>query len=527
MAFDRNASKPFAYDFVMAVASARGVVSFWLIFGFLHALFRIGYSSTLALDDSAASELVQALALGYQARQPPLYEWLLWNVQQIAGTGILSFLIVRYVLIAVLGYAIFMAVRHAVRDRRLAALASLSICINYQIGWTFHESVTQTILLSIAMFGTFDAVMRFHTRPSLRHALWLGAAVGIGFLSKHSYALFLLSLTLAAASLPGMRDLLRNRLLLAAAALAFAIVSPYLAWLAQVGGDVVAASRDTLIHERLDYVTRTYNGLTRFFRAMLTFWMPWIVLIAILVPPAFRPAPAAAPPASLAERLAGRTMTIAVALALIGVTAVGATNLGERYMYPLIAIAPIYLFARIDRLAATELRLVKLGVLFVCCAAAVLIVRMFSVVDTGIAKTDPYHTLVPYDRLAAELTARGLAEGTAYVPDIRIAGNVRAALPGVRAITADTFRLECPPRRPADDRIAFALWPGIRNDRRVDALAPIAGLPRERFTVQKRQTILGPLVPEIWTLVRLDGRALACARCGPQADSAQCRAERR
>lgn len=521
MAIDRNASKPFAYDFIGAVASARGVVSFWLIFGLLHALFRISYSGTLALDDSAASELVQAFALGYQARQPPLYEWLLWSVQQVAGTGILSFLIVRYVLIAVLGYAIFMAASHAVRDRRLAALASLSICINYQIGWTFHESGTQTILLSIALFCTFDAVMRFHVRPSLPQALWLGAAIGIGFLSKHSYALFLLSLTFAAASLPGMRGMLRSPLLAVASAVALAIVSPYLVWLAQVGGDVIAASRDTLIHERLSYATRAYNGLTRFVRALLTFWMPWIVLIAILVPPAFRTAPASAPHAGIAERLAGRTMIVAVVLAVIGVAAIGATNLGERYMYPLIVIAPIYVFARIDRLAATKLRVAKLGVLCVLCAAAVLVIRMFSIVDTGIAKTDPYHTLVPYDRIAAELTARGLAEGTAYVPDIRIAGNLRAVLPGLRTITSDTFRLECPPRRPADDRIAFALWPGIRNDHRVDALAPIEGLPRERIAVLRRLTILGPLQPETWTLVRLDRQALFLARCGPRARGAQ------
>jgi hypothetical protein len=519
---DTKASKPFAYDFIVAVATGRGAVTFWLLFGLFHALFRISYSGTLALDDSTASELVQAFALGYQARQPPLHEWLLWSAQQLVGTGIQSFLLVRYALIAALGYSVFMATRHAVRDDRFAALASLSIAINYQIGWTFHESGTQTILLSIALFCTFDAVVRFVGRASLRHALWLGAAVGLGFLSKHSYPLFLVSLALAVLSLSDLRGKLDVRLLFVSAAVALVLVSPYLVWLAQVGGDVIAASRATLIHEQLDYLTRTSRGLTRFLRSALAFWLPWIVLIALIAPPAFRRAPASAAPPTAAERLAWRTMAIAVALALIGLVAIGATNLSERYMYPLLLIAPIYVFARIDRLAVTDLRIAKLGVLFVWGAIAVLIVRVVSVMDNRVTRTDPFHTLIPFDRLASELRVQGLAEGTAFVADIRIAGNLRATLPGLRVITSDTYRLECPQRRPINERIAFALWTGVEEDARLDALARIKGLPRERIVVPARRTILGPNVPQAWHLVRLDPQAIACARCGTQAGAAQC-----
>jgi hypothetical protein len=43
------------------------------------------------LQDALAAELLQGhLAGGYQLRNAPLYEWLLWAVQQLAGPGPLS-----------------------------------------------------------------------------------------------------------------------------------------------------------------------------------------------------------------------------------------------------------------------------------------------------------------------------------------------------------------------------------------------------------------------------------------------------
>jgi hypothetical protein len=61
-------------------------------------------SPARTLQDALAAELLQGhLAVGYQLRNPPLYEWLLWTVQQLAGPGPLSYLMLRYGLIATIG----------------------------------------------------------------------------------------------------------------------------------------------------------------------------------------------------------------------------------------------------------------------------------------------------------------------------------------------------------------------------------------------------------------------------------------
>ena len=43
-----------------------------------HALLRLFLSSTLTADDAREAVLAQTLQWGYQARQPPLYNWLVW-----------------------------------------------------------------------------------------------------------------------------------------------------------------------------------------------------------------------------------------------------------------------------------------------------------------------------------------------------------------------------------------------------------------------------------------------------------------
>ncbi|HET9718294.1 MAG TPA: glycosyltransferase family 39 protein [Pseudolabrys sp.] len=507
--------------FLARLLTGQGVFVFWLVFGIVHAVYRFSYSGTLALDDSRASELVQSFAWGYQARQPPIYEWMLWCLQQVLGTGILSFLVLRFSLFAALGCAIYMATTHAVRDRRFAALASLSICANYQIGWSFLESGTQSIVLSLTCFCTFDAIMRFASQRSLRHAAWLGFAVGAGFLSKHSYALTLLGMTLAALTLPKLRDRLYSRRLLLSAPIAFLIVSPYVIWLAQAHGDVVASSEDTLITMHAPHLVRSMHGFGKLMVSLVTFSTPWIIVMAVFAPAAFRRAPAAPPPTT-AERLAGRTIGICVTLAAMGILAIGATNIGERYMYPLLIMGPLYMLARIERCAGSETLIERLGTFLVCSAAIVFVVRVFSVIDIRVMQPDPYHTLVAYDRLAEELKVRGLVEGSAFVPDVRIAGNLRAVLPGLRVITADSFRLQCPPARPADSRVGFALWDSSDDDPRVTALVPLSGQSRERISIEGRHSILGGRRVQTWTLVRLDANALACARCAPQPNEKIC-----
>ena len=80
-------------DRMRGLAIALGGV---LLYVLLHAGFRLLASSTLGEDDTLDQILVQELRAGYNPRQPPLYDWVLFYIQKALGTGVLSFLAIKY-----------------------------------------------------------------------------------------------------------------------------------------------------------------------------------------------------------------------------------------------------------------------------------------------------------------------------------------------------------------------------------------------------------------------------------------------
>jgi hypothetical protein len=495
-------------DLLGRLLSLPGVVAFWAVYGVAHALLRLSITRTLTLDDSRASELVQTLSLGYQLRQPPLYEWLLWFSQQAFGRGIESHLVVRYSLIVLLGIATFGAVRAATNDDRWAAVASFSLVFSYPVGWTFHEWATQTVLLSIACMATMHAAIRFFEAPSQRGAGLLGLAIAVGLYAKFSYPLFLGGLVAAALSIEETRRRLLDTRLLISLVIAAIAISPYVYWIVQVRGDVVADLSSHLIIGAQSHLERATIGLWRLVSSIPIFLMPWLLFVALLAPKAFLPAPANTVAPSLVERLALRTMLCAAFIAAIGIAASGATNIAERYMHPILIIAPIYVFARIVRLAPEEMNLRRLAAFALGAAATVFVVRFVAATDNPLTRGMGRGLLLPYADLASALKARGIVDGTVVSPRVREAGNLRAFDPNLRVVTPDSQRVVPPPRRASDERSCVIVWPQGQDDdaRRIagPALSP------ERLEIQAQRFRLIATRATTWFLARLDPKSPAC-----------------
>lgn len=489
-----------------ALLSFRGIVLFWLVYGVAHAGLRLSVSRTLAIDDARANELTQNFALGYQVRQPPLYEWILWSVQQFLGPGLESHLLVRYSLIALLGLATFGAVREAVRDERWAVVASLSLVLSYPVGWTFHEWATQTIVLCIACMLTIHAALRFLERPGIGAAAFLGAALTIGMYAKFSYPLFLGGLVLAALSLPeARRRLLDARLLIAVAIVAIAL-SPYIYWVVMVEGDVAASVSEHLIKGVESHAERALYGLGRLALSIVLFLLPWIAIMALWAPPAFRRAPELAPPPSLAERLSFRTMVFAALIAAAGIALVGATNIAERYMHPILIIAPVFVFARVVRLAPGELRIRQFAAAALIAAPVILAIRFVAVTDNPLTERAGRALLLPYEELAEALAARGIS-GSVVSMSVREAGNLRAFLPHLRVIGEDSLRMIPPPTTKEND--CAMIWTRGQGAK-ARSLADFDAGAVERIVIERRPSGLLASRGGTWFFVRLEPDAQAC-----------------
>jgi hypothetical protein len=492
-----------------ALLSWRGVLVFWIIYGLAHASLRLGVSRTLSIDDARANELTQTFAFGYQIRQPPLYEWLLWSVQQALGPGIESHLLVRYSLIACLGLATFGAVRAALKDDRWAAVASYSLVLTYPVGWTFHEWATQTLLLCIACMLTIHAAIRFIEGPGIRQAVLFGLAIAVGMYAKFSFPLFLGGLLLAALSLHETRKRLADPRLLISLCIAAIALSPYLIWVLQVRGDVVADLSSHLVQSRQSHLARAAYGLWRLAVSVPTFLLPWVALVGLGAPSAFMPPPAGAPDPWMAERLTFRTMLFALALAAVGIAAWGATNVAARYMHPILIIAPVYVFARIARLAPGEERIRQYATFAVAVAIVIFAVRFAAVVDNPLTRRIERGLLLPFAGLADALKARGIEDGTVVAVDVRVAGNLRAGLPNLRVVAGDSLRVERVPRRASDERSCVLVWIQ-QHDALARRMAPFDPAAVETIEVRKEPGGLLATRAATWSMVRVDPNSQAC-----------------
>jgi hypothetical protein len=196
-------------------------------------------------------------------------------------------------------------------------------------------------------------------------------------------------------------------------------------------------------------------------------------------------------------------------LAAIGIVATGATNIAARYMHPILFIAPVFVFARIVRLAPGEARARQYVLFALSIALAVLVVRFAAVTDNPLTRQTGRGLLLPYAGLADALKARGIVDGTAVSPSVREAGNLRAALPNLRVVARDSLRVERVPRRASDERSCILVWRD-GEDGEVRGIASFDPAAVEKIEIQKEAGGLIATRAAKWRMVRLDPNSPAC-----------------
>jgi hypothetical protein len=199
-------------------------------------------------------------------------------------------------------------------------------------------------------------------------------------------------------------------------------------------------------------------------------------------------------------------MIFAALVAMSGAVAIGAWNIGDRHMYPILAILPIYLFARVARYGMNREWLARFAV--ACLVALVLFpaIRSAMMSVPAFSRGGQFGTLQPFEALAADLAQRGIVDGTLVTPDIKIGGNLRAFNSELRIVSPDSHRAFPAPRRAADDRSCVLVW--AEHDDRGPDLSD--GLPRERIEVRSAPSAIRQSVTGTWWLVRLDPQSQQC-----------------
>jgi 4-amino-4-deoxy-L-arabinose transferase-like glycosyltransferase len=439
----------------------RGTLALLLAWAALHAVLRLALSSALTADDAREAVLAQSLQWGYQARQPPLYNWLVWGAFRLLGPGLLALTLLKYTVLVLAFWLVYLTARRILADPRLATLGAFSFLLIAPITWTIHEALTHSVTVLAACAGTAYALVRLGDGPSPRTYAGLGLAVGLGLLSKFTYVLFLVALALAALTVDRYRARLRHPAVLLTGLVATVLVLPFVLWLVGEGHDLGRLYAHEVRIEAGDaWAAEAGMGLVYIIRIAAYYLAPLGVVLAACFPAVYRGLPPGAR-GHAGGRLLGWLLAWVLTLLTVGALAGGLSFLKFRWLIPGFFLAPLYGLWRLERQGGPGNRLAVFAVVLIVAEVAVLGGLPVRVMGASLFPGS-YRMNEPYDTVAAGLARAGFTRGTILAGFGTLAGNL-----AVRFSDSRLLHTEYPDFRPAraGDGQCLLTWDRRRGER--------------------------------------------------------------
>lgn len=417
-----------------------GVLVIVVAYALVHATLRLVASGNLGDDDPLDNLLVQVLAPGYSLQHGPLYDWLLWAVQRFAGTGLPSFLLVKYACLVGMAGCLFLITRRITGSALWGFIAVESMASVYQIFWRFHEGFTHRVGAMALAVATFWALICVVDRGRRRDYVGLAVAVGLGLLTERPYVVFLCALLGAVALQPAIRRRLSGRRLLAVLPVVLLIVSPYAAWLLAEPQRLAEFAAAQWPARGGHSVSAMLKGLRDALTFPLFVLSPYVLIVPMVFPGIWRsifrqtplrPAAGAAP--DFGQLLAWLLLIEFAYLLCFDVL------LFPRSDYPVHSLLPMFVLAIAwlsDKARATLPSPKRVRVFMLVLAGFT--VTAFLVRSGNLYVYDPFCQRcrwgVPYPDLAEQLKQRGFKGGTVVSDEQHIAANLRRFFPDSRFV---------------------------------------------------------------------------------------------
>ncbi|HAZ60537.1 MAG TPA: hypothetical protein DCY89_03070 [Gammaproteobacteria bacterium] len=426
----------------------------------LHGSLRLGFTSAIEVDQAEQLVLAQRLQVFYGTRQPPLYTWLAWLLEQPFGPARELASGLKYLLFVAAGTTYWLAARSLGATRREAGLCIVSLVLLYQIVWKMHQGVTHSALLCLASAATLLTIARLRDQHRRRDYLLAACAIVIGMLSKHSYWAFLVALLAAAVADPG----LRRRLTAPCSGWLWVPIAglgvTYLTGLLLLPDPLAVQFRATLgaSDATRGFFESRLQGLGSLIQATAGFLS--FLLLPMLAAPWLRGAPGTTVDSPL--RSAGRQLlfrlNVGLLVLLLGLVLVGgATHFVERWLHAFLLWLPMaWVFTQAQRgrleagRALPRLMLALAGLLI----AAALTWQAVQDIH-GPPACHRCRPLIDHGPLADALAEARLADADLLAGDEHIAANLRLRLPGIAVRVPNYPQLQLPRRA---DRPCVLVW---------------------------------------------------------------------
>jgi len=405
---------------------------FLLLALFLCAYFAVYLKFCGSLHRDEADQIIfsQSLALGYH-EQPPLYSWLTWAFFRILGRNLVALALLKTLILGSIYTGLYLSARLLLGDARRAALAAFSAFLMFSFAWHSISYLTHTNLLCAIFAGACYAFLRLLRSGKWQEYLFLGLMLGLGMLSKYNFVLFGGALLLAGLMTRQLRERLLNRRMVLALAVAAAVVFPHGLFLAKHLDQLVAIKHKVCAEPCLTGFAWGGSSLVSNVLFSLT---PLAFIGLIFFRQGTRLARDPESVATSAVRFLERYFLTAFGLFLL-VAAGGATYFCDRWLYPLVLLAPVYLFARLRGLEISISRLRRFGYLLAGGGLILIVIRAGQLIMGG-SSSCPY-SLSSFAEAAGELQMAGGPAAIMVASHRELGGNLCYWLPHMRHLCAE------------------------------------------------------------------------------------------
>ncbi|MBH9983013.1 glycosyltransferase family 39 protein [Bartonella sp. B10834G6] len=457
-------------------------VCFIILYFAFEALFVTLLSQGAGLDDAELASNISFWNWGYGGSQPPLYTWIAFGVEQLFGLHFYWLQIIKFGLLATTFLSVYLGLRLLHVRPVVAGASMLAMFLLPQIGWESQRALTHSIMGTAGSAYTFLAFCFFARKPSWGRAIFLGLACATAILGKYNGTLFLVALFGGTALTVEFRSTLKNRYFPAAILTTLIAIAPAFIYMFAHPASVVARANKLAMGKTGNFFSDRLAGLADFFVASLGFVSVALIIALILAGlHTFSNAKVSqltTRQENKAEHLLYHILLFGILLIIGLVIVLGITNVKDRWLQPLLFLAPAYFALVLSRLCYS-LKYVRAFGIAGAIAALVVPFVLYLNIATAYNRFDPPEQLFDYSKLDRQLRAAG-PFSMVFARHPQLPGNLRLLDPTLKTIhTGSPFvaeRLETP---------LMVLWSG--NGKLPDDLRNVlekAGLPTEGKTGQ-------------------------------------------
>ncbi|MCJ8517267.1 4-amino-4-deoxy-L-arabinose transferase-like glycosyltransferase [Pseudorhizobium tarimense] len=432
---------------------APSVLWIFAIYYACQVFVRLALPDGLRIDEAQQVFLSQWLAAGYDA-QPPLYNWLQQLTFQIVGDYLVGLAVLKSMVLFAIICSYYVLARMLVNNASYAVMAALGLFLIPQMFWQAQRDLTHTtatmLLLNLLMISAV-VVLRW---PSLRNYLLLGAAVGLGMLTKYNFALFLPALAVAVYLHPNGRARILDWRIVAAAAIAVLIVLPHAFWFIEnlkVASSVTVArmGEDAGDTGRFGEIA---SGLGSLLAITLVISAPALAAVGL---PFGNSAPTARTASSVGSRFIGTFLVCILLILVLLIFAVTLTTIRDRWMLPLLQMLPLYGVLKLEAQGLDpDVPLRRL----MPAALGIIVLLPIATFIAGSRSTSHYQQ--PYDAFRTAFTDQvQVSPAVIATTDWTVAGNLKMRWPQASVISTQFPNLQLAYDRSTGGPVAL-MWRG-------------------------------------------------------------------